>query len=399
MKMKTPQPIGLIFSLSILLLFSFCANNQNQVSLSTDPMINSAQLWLTTQMEQDDQIKSWHQAFSPEFEWEKAQLLVSPNQDSIIEIPYQTQRKYKYGVGPAGSKGEYGISKYIEAHVTRMAISVHKNKFSARLMHLFVDTMMHGDQKTFYPVDSLQKINFANSFQANPNYAVLIGYANFTAALKTLKYYELGELKLQGRVMSKYIGEEHPQQQECTQIEIMVVETPQWSTKGWGNGVAWDLPPVHEFMVSFGKCEMDYSDCKPSKESVESHKYYQRLAKKTPKACDFVPDCCNKLLTEVLFQETDELFPTQVLLTASLCINEAGAKKREPIVMVAYANGNVSIDNQRIEFIEQKKIGACGVEFKYHIGVTVVRKINGISEERKEVVEEASFLFEAESNN
>lgn len=62
--------------------------------------------------------------------------------------------------------------------------------------------------------------------------------------------------------------------------------------------------------------------------------------------------------------------------------------------MVAHANGNVSIDNQRIEFIEQKKIGACGVEFRYRIGVTVVRKINGIGEERKEVVKEVSFLFE-----
>lgn len=394
MKTKTPHLAKVIFSISIFFLSYSCANSQAQISVSTDSMINSAQIWLTAQIEQNDQMRSWHRAFSPQFEWGKAQLVVSPTQDSIIEIPYQTQQKYKYGVGPVGSRGEYGIAKYIEAHVTRMAVSVHQNKYSARLMHLFADTTMRGDRKTFYPVDSLQKINFANSFQANPNFAVLIGYANFTAALKTLKYFELGELKLQGRTMSKYIGEKHPQQQECTQIEIMVVETPQWSAKGWGNGIDWDLPPVHEFMVSFGKCEMDYSDCKPSKESVESHKYYQRLAKKKPKGCDFVPDCCDKLLAEVLFQKPDELFPTQVMLSVHLCIDEVGAKKREPIVMIAYAKGNISIENQRIELIEQKKMGACGVEFTYRIALRVVRKIKDIVEDQKEVVKEVSFLFE-----
>jgi hypothetical protein len=393
-EIKTPQLIQAIFFYTLLSFLGSCSNDKTPITASTDPTINSAQLWLTNQIEQNDQMRSWHRAFSPQFEWGKAQLVVSPTQDSIIEIPYRTQQKYKYGIGPAGNKGEYGISKYIEAHATRMAISVHHNKYSARLMHLFADTMMLGDQKTFYPVDSLQKINFANSFQANPNFAVLIGYANFTAALKTLKYFELGELKMQGRTMSKYIAEEYPQRTECTQIEIMVVETPQWSAKGWGNGVDWDLPPVHEFMVSFGKCEIDYSDCKPSKESVESYKYYQRLAKKMPKGCDFVPDCCDKILAEILFQKPDELFPTQVMLSVDLCIDEVGAKKREPIVMIAYAKGNISIENQRIELIEQKKIGTCGVEFTYRIAVMVVRKIKGISEERKEVVKEVSFLFE-----
>lgn len=394
-KFKTPQPIQAIFFYALLSFLGSCSNDKTPITASTDPTINSAQLWLTNQIAQNDQMKSWHQAFSPRFEWNKAQLLVSSN-DSIIEIPYQTQRKYKYGVGPAGSKGEYGISKYIEAHVTRMVISVHRNKYSARLMHLFADTVMLGDQKTFYPVDSLQKINFANSFQVNPNFAALIGYANFNATLKALKYYELGKLKMQGRTMSKYIAAEQAQRLGCTELDVMAIATPQWDTKALGMGIDWDLPPLHEFMVSFGECEERYADCKPSKESIETHKYYQRLAKKTPKGCDFVPDCCNKLLTEVLFQKPDELFPTQVLLTASFCINETGAKKREPIVMVAHANGNVSIDNQRIEFIEQKKIGACGVEYRYRIGVTVVRKINGIGEERKEVVKEVSFLFEAE---
>lgn len=394
MKIRTPQLTELIFLLSILFLTCFCADNQTQISVSTDPTINSAQLWLTNQIVQNDQMKSWHQAFSPRFEWNKAQLLVSSN-DSIIEIPYQTQRKYKYGVGPAGSKGEYGISKYIEAHVTRMAISVHRNKYSARLMHLFADTVMLEDQKTFYPLDSLQKINFANSFQANPNYAVLIGYANFTAALKTLKYYELGKVKMQGRIMSKYIAEEQSQRPTCTELDVMVIETPQWNTK-WGMGIDWDLPPLHEFMVSFGECEERYADCKPSKESIETHKYYQRLAKKMPKGCDFVPDCCDKLLAEVLFQKPDELFPTQVMLSVDLCINEVGAKKREPIVMIAYAKGNISIENQRIELIEQKKIGACGVEFTYRISVRVVRKVKDAIEDQKEVVKEVSFLFEAE---
>lgn len=396
MKMKTPQFIQAIFFYAILSFFCTCSNDKTPITASTDPAINSAQLWLTNQIERNDQLKSWDKAFSPQFEWDKAQLLVSPTQDSIIEIPYQTQQKYKYGIGPAGNKGEYGISKYIEAHVTRLAISVHQNKYSARLMHLFSDTMMLGDQKTFYPVDSLQKINFANSFQANPNYAVLIGYANFRAALKTLKYYELGKIKMQGRTMSKYIAAEQPQRSVCTELDVMAIETPQWNTKGWGMGVDWDIPPVYEFMVTSANCEEKYADCKPSKESVESYKYYQRLEKKTPKACDFVPDCCNKLLAEVLFQKPDDLFPVQVLLMVSFCINEAGAKKREPVVMIAHARGSVSLDNQRIELIGQEKIGACGVEFTYRIGVTVVHKIKGISEERKEVVEEVSFLFEAE---
>lgn len=394
-KFKTPQPIQAIFFYALLSFLGSCSNDKTPITASTDPTINSAQLWLTNQIAQNDQMKNWHQAFSPRFEWNKAQLLVSSN-DSIIEIPYQTQRKYKYGVGPAGSKGEYGISKYIEAHVTRMVISVHRNKYSARLMHLFADTVMLGDQKTFYPVDSLQKINFANSFQVNPNFAALIGYANFNATLKALKYYELGKLKMQGRTMSKYIAAEQAQRLGCTELDVMAIATPQWDTKALGMGIDWDLPPLHEFMVSFGECKERYADCKPSKESIETHKYYQRLAKKTPKGCDFVPDCCNKLLTEVLFQKPDELFPTQVLLTASFCINETGAKKREPIVMVAHANGNVSIDNQRIEFIEQKKIGACGVEFKYRISLRIVRKVKDAIEDQKEVVKEVSFLFEAE---
>lgn len=394
MEMKTSQPAELIFLLPILFLTCFCTNNRTQISALTDPKIKAAQLWLTTQIEQNDQMKGWYKAFSPELEWHKAQLLVSPNRDSIIEIPYQTQQKYKYGIGPAGSKGEYGISKYVEAHVTRLAISVHQNKYSARLMHLFADTMMLGDQKTFYPVDSLIKIGFANSFRANPNYAVLIGYADFTTTLKTLKYYELGKIRMQGRTMPKYIAAEQHQRSVCTELDVMAIETPQWNTKGWGMGIDWDLPPVYEFMVTFGECEEKYADCKPSKESVESHKYYQRLAKNTPKGCDFVSDCCTKLLAEVLFQKPDELFPVQVLLMASLCINEAGAKKREPVVMIAHAKGSVSIDNQRIELIEQKQIGACGVEFTYRIGITVARKIKGISEERKEVVKEVSFLFE-----
>lgn len=394
MKMKTPQPIQAIFFYAILSFLCSCSNDKTPITASTDPTINSAQLWLRAQIEQNDQMKSWHEAFSPQFEWDKAQLLVSPNQDSIIEIPCQTQQKYKYGIGPAGNKGEYGISKYIEAHATRMAISVHHNKYSARLMHLFADTVMLGDQKIFYTVDSLQKINFANSFQANPNYAVLIGYANFRAALKTLKYYELGKLRMQGRTMSKYIAAEQPQRSVCTELDVMAIETPQWNIKGWGMGIDWDTPPVYEFMLTSANCEEKYADCKPSKESIESYKYYQRLAKKTPKGCDFVPDCCNKLLAEVLFQKPDDLFPVQVLLMSSLCINETGVKTREPQVMIAYAKGNISIENQSIELIEQKKIGACGVEFKYRIRVTVVRKINGISEERKEVVKEVSFLFE-----
>lgn len=394
MKMKTPQPIQAIFFYAILSFLGSCSNDKTPITASTDPTINSAQLWLRAQIEQNNQMKSWHEAFSPQFEWDKAQLLVSPNQDSIIEIPYQTQQKYKYGIGPAGNKGDYGISKYIEAHATRMAISVHHNKYSARLMHLFADTVMLGDQKTFYPVDSLQKINFANSFQANPNYAVLIGYANFRAALKTLKYYELGKLRMQGRTMSKYIAAEQPQRSVCTELDVMAIETPQWNIKGWGMGIDWDISPVYEIMVTSANCEEKYADCKPSKESVESHKYYQRLAKKTPKGCDFVPDCCNKLLAEVLFQKPDDLFPVQVLLMSSLCINEAGAKKRDPVVMIAHARGSVSIDNQRIELIGQEKIGACSVEFTYRIGVTVIHKVKGISEERKEVVKEVSFLFE-----
>lgn len=394
MKMKTPQFIQAIFFHAILSFLCSCSNDKTPITASTDPTIKSAQIWLAAQIEENDQMKRWDKAFSPRFEWDKAQLLVSPTQDSIIEIPYQTQQKYKYGIGPAGNKGEYGISKYIEAHVTRLAISVHQNKYSARLMHLFADTMMLGDQKTFYPVDSLQKINFANSFQVNPNYAVLIGYANFRAALKTLKYYELGKIKMQGRTMSKYIAAEQPQRSACTELDVMAIETPQWNTKGWGMGIDWDIPPVYEFMVTSANCEEKYADCKPSKESIESHKYYQRLAKNTPKGCDFVPDCCNKLLAEVLFQKPDELFPVQVLLMASLCISEAGAKKREPVVMIAHARGNVSIDNQRIELIKQERIDDCGVEFTYRIGVTVVHKIEGIREDRKEVVEEISFLFE-----
>lgn len=393
-EIKTPQLTQAIFFYALLSFLGSCSNDKTPITASTDPTINSAQLWLTNQFEQNDQMKSWQQAFSPDFEWDKAKLLVSQTHDSIIEIPYRTQQKYKYGVGPAGNKGEYGIAKYIEAHATRMAISVHHNKYSARLMHLFADTMMLGDQKTFYPVDSLQKINFANSFQANPKFAVLIGYANFRAALKTLKYYELGKLRMQGRTMSKYIAAEQPQRSVCTELDVMAIETPQWNIKGWGMGTDWDIPSVYEFMVTSANCEEKYADCKPSKESVESYKYYQRLAKKTPKGCGFVPDCCNKLLAEVLFQKPDELFPTQVMLSVDLCIDEVGAKKREPHVMIAYAKGNISIENQRIKLIEQKKIGTCGVEFTYRIGITVVHKIKGISEERKEVVRKVSFLFE-----
>ncbi len=396
-KMKTPQFIQAIFFHAILSFLCSCSNDKTPITASTDPTINSAQIWLAAQIEQNDQMKRWEKAFSPRFEWDKAQLLVSPTQDSIIEIPYQAQQKYKYGIGPAGNKGEYGISKYIEAHVTRLAISVHQNKYSARLMHLFADTMMLREQKTFYPVDSLQKINFANSFQVNPNYAVLIGYANFTTALKTLKYFELGKIKMEGRTMSKYIAAEQPQRSACTELDVMAIETPQWNTKGWGMGIDWDLAPVYEFMVTFGECEEKYADCKPSKESIESHKYYQRLAKNRPKGCDFVPDCCTKWLAEVIFQEPDELFPLQAHIGASLCIDATGVLKRAPELWILHGRGDLAIEDQELELLSQKKINnPCAVEFVYRIKATMVGKSKAAVVDRKEVLKEVSFLFEAQ---
>lgn len=164
--------------------------------------IKASKQWLEKQMLENEQTKSWSKIYTPTFAWEQARMLISTQKDTLIEVPYLASRKYKFGIGPVGTKGEYLVSKYIEPQVTRIAISVKSGNFKARLMHLFCDTLIVGNKKIWYKPEVLNDIAFANSFTSSPNHAALIFYAGLDEQFQSYKYYEKGKVKEEGNTIS-----------------------------------------------------------------------------------------------------------------------------------------------------------------------------------------------------
>ncbi len=192
-----------VFTLFCLIVVVSCEKEEDPFSLHENIKLSDeieiSKKWLEKQIAENEQAKNWSQIYSPNFDWTQAKLLVSSQKDTVVEVPYEADREYKFGIGPAGSKGEYCTSKYLEPQATRVAISMKKGVFNAKLMHLFCDTLIVGNKKIWYKPEAFKDISFANSFYSSPNYSSLIFYAGLDEKFQSYKYYEKGKVREEGQ--------------------------------------------------------------------------------------------------------------------------------------------------------------------------------------------------------
>jgi Tfp pilus assembly protein PilE len=85
--------ISLLAILSLVAIPSYKYFLVKDEQLTLSPKLQASKAWLEKQLKTKGRIKNWGRIYAPNFDWAKAALVVSPQNDTVVEIPYLATRK------------------------------------------------------------------------------------------------------------------------------------------------------------------------------------------------------------------------------------------------------------------------------------------------------------------
>lgn len=365
--------LALCCVIGLFLLLSCEKENEGpdfSADLITNPEVIKSKEWLLKELTQSEVTKKWEAAYTPTFDWQKAQLFVNTSKDTIIEVPYISKKKYKYGVGPyLTTNPKDGISKYIEPQATRLAISLKKGAYQAQLMHLFSDTLFQNGKKIVSTAEMLQNLAFANSSQSSPKYAVLIAYAGFDESMKSFKYFERGKVRSEGNVIDPRNLGKPSLRETCEWFTVATYHQACVEVGGYSNCEPYW---TYDYVLSCSPDGGDPYDSSPYGDEGGSGGESSDPAPGCQQIYD--PQCRQDVLFRVSNNPSSTVSHIWADIKAEFCINSQGNKSKDIYVFVGQSvGGNAQINSKNVTYLNaDRSNSSCNITHWYNVTASIV---------------------------